>query len=422
MNANTIDLTNIDSNKIIDLTNIELINEFESNIQVKPKNKTPKRTKKIIENKHEITFENYYKHNLTLSIYKLPELKETARKCKINISGTKQVLIERIEKQFDKIKKAHIIQKIFRGYIVRNSFKLRGPAFKNRSICNNDNDFVTMEPLNEIPDEYFYSYTDKQHFTYGFNIVSLVQMMKSKGKLVNPYNREKITDEITNSIISLYTITSILYPDFKEENKHLNIYTSNNCQTIRNRIISNQNNYTSFENQHNRSSILTNNYRPTIYHTSLINPQDIERYNKIREIQSRSIPQRINDLFIEFDNLGNYTQSAWFNSLDLRDYARLYRSLYDIWNYRGNLSREVRLRICPFYGPFDGIFARPINHQDLNIEQLKLACLIVLENMVYSGIDEDHRKLGAFHALSGLTIVSPGARNAMPWLYESVIY
>jgi len=422
MNTNIIDLTNTDSNDIIDLTNIDLINEFKSNNQVKPKNKTPKRSKKNTENKHEITFENYYKHNLTLSVYKLPELKETARKCKINISGTKQKLIERIEEQFDKIKKAHIIQKIFRGSIVRNSFKLRGPAFKNRSICNNDNDFVTMEPLNEISDEYFYSYTDKQNFTYGFNIVSLVQMLKSKGKLVNPYNREKIAPEIIKNIISLYTINCILYPDFKEENKNLNIYTSNNCQTIRNRIISNQNNYTSFENQHNRSSILTNNYRPTINHSSLINPQDIERYNKIREIQSRPIAQRINDLFIEFDNLGNYTQSTWFNSLDLRDYARLYRSLYDIWNYRGNLSREVRLRICPFYGPFDGIFARPINHQDLNVEQLKLACLIVLENMTYSGIDEDHRKLGAFHALSGVTIVSPGARNAMPWLYESVIY
>ena len=114
MNTNIIDLTNTNSNDIIDLTNIDLINEFKSNNQVKPKNKTPKRTKKIIENKHEITFENYYKHNITLSIYKLPELKDTARKCKINISGTKQILIERIEKHFDKIKKAHIIQKNFR--------------------------------------------------------------------------------------------------------------------------------------------------------------------------------------------------------------------------------------------------------------------------------------------------------------------
>jgi hypothetical protein len=42
--------------------------------------------------------------------------------------------------------------------------------------------------------------------------------------------------------------------------------------------------------------------------------------------------------------------------------------------------------------------------------------------MVYSGIDDDHRKIGAFHALSGLTIVSLDARLAMPWLYESVAY
>jgi hypothetical protein len=50
-----------------------------------------------------------------------------------------------------------------------------------------------------------------------------------------------------------------------------------------------------------------------------------------------------------------------------------------------------------------------------------MACLIVFENMVYSGIDEDHRKLGTFHALSGLTMVSIPARTAMPWLYESIV-
>jgi hypothetical protein len=42
--------------------------------------------------------------------------------------------------------------------------------------------------------------------------------------------------------------------------------------------------------------------------------------------------------------------------------------------------------------------------------------------MVFLGINEDSRKLGTFHALSALTIVSAGARQAMPWLYDSVAY
>jgi hypothetical protein len=54
--------------------------------------------------------------------------------------------------------------------------------------------------------------------------------------------------------------------------------------------------------------------------------------------------------------------------------------------------------------------------------QIQGACLTVFENMVFQGIDEDHRRIGTFHALSGLTIVSEGARQAMPWLYDSVAY
>jgi hypothetical protein len=37
------------------------------------------------------------------------------------------------------------------------------------------------------------------------------------------------------------------------------------------------------------------------------------------------------------------------------------------------------------------------------------------------GLDDEHRKLGVFHALSALTVVSIGARSTMPWLYESLV-
>jgi hypothetical protein len=86
------------------------------------------------------------------------------------------------------------------------------------------------------------------------------------------------------------------------------------------------------------------------------------------------------------------------------------------------MNYETKQRICPFHGPFDYIFTRPVQYNTLSLEQIKLACLIVMENMIYSGIDDEYRKIGCFHALSALTVVSPGARDAMPWLYESVVY
>jgi hypothetical protein len=148
--------------------------------------------------------------------------------------------------------------------------------------------------------------------------------------------------------------------------------------------------------------------------------EDLTRYNMIRAIRNNSIDNRISELFIEIDALGNYTNREWFDNLDLRDYIRLYRKLYEIWYYRGELSREVQNNICPFYGPFDGIFSRPLLHSEITIEQIKTSCLIVMENMVYSGINIEFRKIGTLHALSALTVVSASARNSLYWLYESV--
>ena len=148
--------------------------------------------------------------------------------------------------------------------------------------------------------------------------------------------------------------------------------------------------------------------------------EELNRYNHIREIRTTSQDNRISELFIEIDLLGNYTNKEWFVNLELRDYIRLYRKLYEIWYYRSNLSREVQNSICPYYAPFDGIFTRPLLHSELGLNQIKTACLIVLENMVYSGINIEYRKIGTLHALSALTLVSVPARESMPWLYESV--
>ena len=59
---------------------------------------------------------------------------------------------------------------------------------------------------------------------------------------------------------------------------------------------------------------------------------------------------------------------------------------------------------------------------DLSTTTLKTACLIVFENLVYSGINVEIRKIGTLIALTALTVISQPARTVMPWLYESMIY
>jgi hypothetical protein len=270
-----------------------------------------------------------------------------------------------------------------------------------------------MEPIDEIPQENFFSYTDAKSFTYGFNISSLIQSIKPKGTgytLVNPYNREKIEDKLILQIIALYKICFLIFPAFKTENEPCERFTLTNTNHYTNRHIT----------RHQSATLFTDVYNPTLNQLYLQNPDNRLRYQRLRDIRSKPTAQRINDLFMEIDQLGNYTQSTWFTGLERMDYVRLYRILYDIWYYRGQLSTHVRNNICPFHEPFSAMFTRPMYHTHISMDTIRTACLMVIETMVYSGIDDDHRKLGAFHALSAMTLVSPAARAALPWLYESI--
>ena len=141
----------------------------------------------------------------------------------------------------------------------------------------------------------------------------------------------------------------------------------------------------------------------------------------MNEIRSKPIDVRVQELFIEIDLLGNYTQSSWFNDLSRSQYLRLYQWLYDIWNYRGIISRELRRMICSLNDPFIDAFSEIQYIDEITLERIKEACLFVFENMIYTGIDVEYRKIGTFHALSALTMVSYDARENLSWLYDSLI-
>ena len=138
---------------------------------------------------YDLTYEEYIQKKVNLQKYKIPQLKAIAKQYRLLITGTKGVIIQRIENLFRYVKNAILIQKIFRGNMVRSFFKLRGPAFKDRSICVNETDGYTLEPLNEIPLERFYSYKDAKDFIYGFDLLSLLEFYKSN--LREPLKKRK---------------------------------------------------------------------------------------------------------------------------------------------------------------------------------------------------------------------------------------
>ena len=142
----------------------------------------------------------------------LKVLKQTLKSNCLPVYGNKQTLIHRLRNHYQRIMSAINIQRVFRGFLVRESENARGPARKDMSICNNETDFETMNPLNEIPREHFFSYRDDKGFVYGFNLFSLMSMFKRDRRLVNPYNREDVPFYALQNLFSLYKKTEILYP------------------------------------------------------------------------------------------------------------------------------------------------------------------------------------------------------------------
>lgn len=403
-----------------DIHNNFLENDISANIvetlykkKLSNKNTTYKENKTKEET---ISYEEFWKGNINLKNFKIFQLKAFAKSNRLYITGTKPVLIERIQTHFIKISSAIKIQKIFRGSIIRFSFKIRGPAFKNRKLCVNESDGFTLEPLSEIPFERFYSYTDSNNFIYGFDVISLISLYKNKSKIINPYTRERVDINLTNNILSLGKIIKIAF-SYVLEDTEIEAPRITQPTTINRRVLNNNNNNAGLENRNN--NVIIPNYE-TVAENNILTPEQRIILQRVQEIRQETLDRRIQNLFVEIDSLGNYTDSSWFSTLNRRNYIRFYRCLYDIWNFRAQMPLEIKRQICQFRDPFSQI--RSFNLIGLTDDELKQVCLSVMEEMIYTGIDNEYKKLGTLHVLSALTIVSFPARNSMMWLYESVIY
>ena len=363
----------------------ELKNEFIDEIQKPPP----------------ISYIDYCKNKSVLDKIKHPELKQMAKYYKLHVSGTKPILFERLTDFFSRCSRCVKIQRIFRGYLVRKWLQDKGECINNITKCVNENDFYSLEPLKEIPIKYFFTFSCGK-FNYGCNIISLIQLIKnSKGIVKNPYNRENIEIETIKTILSVYGKTRIIFglpSDAPVINNHSLLQIQGSIQ----------------ENQRVRGLITrSQSIGPS---AELIR----ERRIKMTEIQSKSIEARIQEVFMEMDQLGNYTHPGWFSNLDRREYIRLFRILFDIWTFRGQLSAQIKMNICIVGDPFNEIRRQGINLHDMTIVDIREICITVIEYIVYCGIDDEYKKIGALHVLTGLTGVSLGARTSLPWLYESL--
>ena len=321
----------------------------------------------VLKKKEELSINNY-KTLLTVK-YKMDELKKLCTKYKVSRMGNKDELTKRLYEYCEKSINPLKIQKVFRGHMHRRLHKIQGPALIDRKICTNDSDFFTMDNMSEIPINQFYSYKDKDGFVYGFNIVSLYNLLVKEGrKASNPYNRNEFDNMLRENVSNMVKISKIL------------------------KI-----------------------------------PIEIEIKNDIMDPVKR-MELKILDLFQTINSYGNYANSDWFLELSKNAHIRFARELVDIWNYRALLTNAKKQEICPPHGtPFLGTpyFTNIVSNVSLNNisnETIIKYNVQIIENLIKSAVDIDNKMLGAFYVLSALTLVSQSAREAMPWLYDAVVY
>jgi len=193
-------------------SNESLIGEYLNNITAKCEEKMPvvKKNSKILGNNLTIpTIKNY--NDLVYNNYNVSQLKVFVKHYKLKITGNKPQLLNRLYSFLYFSSYIIKIQKIFRSMLVRKYKKLHGPASLNRKLCTNSDDFISMEPVEEINFHQFISYKDFDGFIYGFDINSLHNLfLKSENEIKNPYNRNLIPESVFKNIRALIRIGKIL--------------------------------------------------------------------------------------------------------------------------------------------------------------------------------------------------------------------
>lgn len=299
--------------------------------------------------------------------YKHTSLTYFSRHYGTKISGTKKELTARLFAHLYFASFITKIQKRMRGYLIRLfNNKLHGPACFKRSLCVNDTDFLTMEELKMIPPMRFFSYEDVDGFVYGFDMVSLYNLITKSSitnPLRNPYNRSTIPKQALEQFGKLIHIGKILKLGITLELEPINSSSAEETMSF-----------------------------------------------------------RVLDLFQLMNALGNYSDPQWFNDLDKPKSLKLIRELFDIWHYRLHISHQTKCAICPPHGSPFHHFSMLALREENDLMKIKNAILNVIFKLVNTGIDRDSKCLGAYYVLGALTLVHESAAQALPWLYQSVSY
>jgi hypothetical protein len=123
---------------------------------------------------------------------------------------------------------------------------------------------------------------------------------------------------------------------------------------------------------------------------------------------------------LKLNELDNYSDPSWFLKLSFKKTLKFIEQFIDIWEYRAELTPELKKDIYP---P-DGNLFKNLNlnyiYNKNDIIYFKNNILQIFENLINSNTSIPNKKLAAIYILSALTLVSDDAANSMTHYYHSV--
>lgn len=234
--------------------------------------------------------------------------------------------------------------------------KLRGTGYLDKTKCNNDTDFFTYDKIDEIDEKYFFSYKDHNSFIWFFDIRSFNRLVEMNQG--NPYTRDEIPKDVIDRANKLSKLLSLTDKDNMIDNEEI---------------------------------ILTK-----------------------RQI----LKQKTIDIFSQMEQYGYSCDIKWFLNLHARKLKNLYKNMEDIWNYRLNLSNQIKSNISP---PNGIVFNIPVSQIMNNYNCESLQEIILNEVSKFNNaINEEYKKLGYMYFLLGLGTVSVDCYSSHQWLMHAL--
>lgn len=256
--------------------------------------------------------------------------------------------------------------KIQRFWRLRSSpYKRRlfGPATYCRSLSFNTTEISTLEPIEKIPRQYFFSYIDSKGICWSFDIRSLNHLLLEDTCLKNPYTREIMEPKIRSRLTLCFEyLKRSGFPVF---------------------------------------------------------------YNLTENLNQRQVwNQKVLDFFLKLDGLGYRGSTQWFDAMSVLQQQKLYRRMYVLWNYRLGLTPQEKNEIIPGHQSNTSKLFRwspdTIENANHDLHWWRKNNLELLQKFISSTQEKSKQGLGALYILMGFATIVHQVGEAYPWILETL--